>query len=293
MEPRPLRSLLLALGLAFLLAMAPSCSSSTNDEPACTNIQLCRTDLVIAHRGGGALAPEETMESFRNAIAVGADVLELDVHATSDGTIVCMHDDLVDRTTDGAGRVKSFTFADLRKLDAGYRFTTDDGKTFPFRGKGVVVPTLDEILRAFPDRPFTIEIKQTNPPIGGEVVRIVEAAGMIDRVVFASFDDETLIAIRKKSPRIVTSFGGGELLAFSRLDEERAATYTPPARVLQAPAPLAEPPYLAFAERFGLRLHVWTINSREEMEALLERGVHGIMTDDPALLREVVKSRAR
>ena len=116
--------------------------------------------LVFAHRGGGGLFPENTLEAFKYSAEMGVDVLELDIHSTADGKLVVMHDATVDRTTDGNGRVNELTFDQLKKLDAGYKFTNDGGKTFPFRGKNITVPTLDEVFSAFPAMTFNIEPKQ-------------------------------------------------------------------------------------------------------------------------------------
>ena len=275
-----------------------SCSSEPTDEHVdagaperrCMqgeNIQACGKNLVIAHRGGGLLAPEETLVAFENAVSLGVDVLELDVHATSDGVVVCMHDAEVDRTTDGTGEIRNMTLAEVKQLDAGYEFTPDDGKTFPHRGKGVEVATLEEVLTAFPTATFSIEIKQADPPIADEVLRVIETAGMFDRVLVASFDDDTLIALRNKRPNLLTSYAAGEIVEFTVLTPEDA-DYEPPAPVLQAPMGLADEDHLALARTHGIRVHVWTINDPAEMQTLLERGVHGIMSDDPALLIKVV-----
>src|SRR5882672_6860309 len=111
---------------------------------------------VFGHRGAAGVAPENTLASFRRARADGADVFELDVHATADGEIVVLHDPTLERTTDGAGAVSALPFAVVTRLDAGYRFTTDAGHTHPFRGRGVRVPRLAELLREFPDVPLNI-----------------------------------------------------------------------------------------------------------------------------------------
>ncbi len=105
----------------------------------------------FAHRGASARAPENTLEAFRLAAEDGAGGLETDVHVTRDGHVVAIHDDSVDRTTDGSGLVRETTLAELQSLDAGYRFTPDGGATFPYRGKGVRVPELREVLLGFPD----------------------------------------------------------------------------------------------------------------------------------------------
>src|SRR6185369_11672155 len=120
---------------------------------------------AFGHRGAAGVAPENTIVSFRRGCADGADVLELDVHATADGEIVVLHDPTLERTTDGAGAVAALRFAEIERLDAGHRFTPDGGRTFPFRGTGVRVPRLGDLLREFPGMPLNIEIKQETPSI--------------------------------------------------------------------------------------------------------------------------------
>jgi glycerophosphoryl diester phosphodiesterase len=129
----------------------------------------------FAHRGGAKIVPENTLEGFREGLRVGAGVLELDVHATADGHVVVIHDETVDRTTDGSGAVREMTLAEVKRLDAGYWFTPDGGKTYPYRGEGVRVPTLEEVYRQFPDVPINVEIKGERPGIEEEVWRIIEA----------------------------------------------------------------------------------------------------------------------
>src|SRR5690348_16209850 len=116
--------------------------------------------LFFAHRGGSALAPENTLVAYEKGLSYGADALELDIHPTCDGEIVVIHDDTLDRTTDGSGRVSGFTLDDLRQFDAGYRFTPDSGATYPYRGQGVRIPTLAEVYERFSDARVNIEIKE-------------------------------------------------------------------------------------------------------------------------------------
>ena len=125
----------------------------------------------FAHRGGAKIAPENTLEGFREGLRVGAGVLELDVHATADGTVVVHHDEKVDRTTDGSGAIREMTLADVRRLDAGYRFTPDGGRTYPYRGEGVRIPTMEEVYREFADVPINVEIKGKRPGIEEAVWR--------------------------------------------------------------------------------------------------------------------------
>src|SRR5918995_6178568 len=126
----------------------------------------------FAHRGGADIAPENTLEGFRNGIRVGAGVLELDVHTTADGHVVVIHDATVDRTTQSTGTVREMTLAELKRLDAGYRFTRDGGKAFPYRGEGIRIPTLEEVYDEFTEVPINVEIKGERPGIEEAVWRI-------------------------------------------------------------------------------------------------------------------------
>lgn len=252
----------------------------------------------LAHRGGGKLRPEHTLEAYAHALTWGPPdggpdlvVLELDLRPTSDGAIVSMHDADVDRTTDGKGSVAAMTFEALRKLDAGHKFTTDGGKTFPWRGKGLKVPTLGEALAAFPDAVFTVEIKRNDPPIVDAVLAAFDQAGAMDRTIFAAFNDAVVHEIRAKRPDALTAFGMVEMIKFTQLKDADMATY-------QAPAPFAIPPWdsltpevMAHLKQAGVRVHTWTVNSAETMNAMLDLGVDGIFTDNPMLLAQVRKER--
>ncbi len=250
--------------------------------------------LNIAHRGGMALAPEATLVAFDNALRVGADALELDLHATEDGVLVVLHDDTVDRTTDGTGAVKEMSLAALKALDAGHDFTLDGGQTFPHRGKGLRVPTLDEVLRAFPDEHFVMEIKQAEPPIVGDLLSLLDEHGLgPERVVVGSFDLGTVQELRRVGPERLTSFALSEVVEFVFLTPETEGAYVPPAEFLQVPIEqlgvrVLTDEFLARAERFDLGTHWWTINDPAVMQDLVGRSVSGIITDDPETLSGIL-----
>jgi len=243
--------------------------------------------LNVAHRGGGRLAPEESLEAYQNALAVGADMLEMDLHATLDGVVVLHHDDTVDRITDGAGKIEEMTFEELRALDAGYRFTPDGGQTYPYRGQGVRVATFREVLEAFPTAIFSAEIKQSDPPIVDAVLEILADTGMEERVILVSFFDAVVKEIREKNPRIVTGAATGEMVLFSTLTEADYADYEPPCPYFQLPG--IEPELLTLAHELGVKVQIWTINDAAEMRSWIGMGVDAVMTDDPALLESVIQ----
>ena len=250
-----------------------------------------RPVLNIAHRGGSHLAPEETMPAFENAVAIGVDMLELDVHASADGVVVLCHDVTVDDTTDGTGLIKEMTLAELRRLDAGYWFTRDGGQSYPFRGQGVQIATLEEVLSAFPESQYTIELKQDEPPIVDAVLEVVDRHGARDRIIFAAVDDGTLQALRAAQPPLRTSFGLQEVADFALLTAAEEATYEPPAEVFQVPDFALRVDFIERAHRLQLPVQVWTVNDPELMHYYIGLGVDGIITDDPATLQQILDMR--
>lgn len=250
--------------------------------------------LVLAHRGGADLAPENTMAAFQNAVDLGVDILELDVHTTADGTVVVIHDESVDRTTDGTGAVHDSTLADLRQLDAGYDFSPDNGQTFPFRGQGIGIPTLEEVFAAFPDMRINVEIKQSDPPIEAAVLEVIERAGAQQRVLVGSEYDDVMARFRSLAPDIATSAATNEVRNFYLAQLLRvSAIYRPLADAFQVPeyagsTHVVTPSFVDAAHHHGVKVHVWTVNDAETMQRLLDIGVDGIITDRPDVALEVV-----
>lgn len=243
--------------------------------------------LVFAHRGGGGLFPENTLEAFKYSAEMGVDVLELDIHSTADGKLVVLHDRTVDRTTDGQGKISDLTLEQLKKLDAGYRFTTDAGNTFPFRGKGITIPTLEEILAAFPAMTFNIEPKQQTPSITKPLCAILREKNATGNVIVGSFRQEVLDEFRAECTEVATSASPSEVSQFLAYYKTGiAASYTPPMQALQVPENagylnVVSKDFVEAAHKLNLKVHVWTINKPEDMQRLLEMGVDGIMTDYP------------
>ena len=243
---------------------------------------------LFGHRGAAGVAPENTMPSFRQAVEDGVDALELDVHATRDGVVVVIHDDTLERTTDGVGAIRELEFAELSRRDAGACFGAEHG--YPFRGRGVRVPSLEELLDAFPELPLNVEIKQAEPAIEDAVVSLLERKRAVDRVMLAAEDDAILQRIRERAPGMATSASYEEAHEFfRRCFANDFAGYRPRARALQIPArfgdvELATRESVDAAHRHGLEMHVWTINEEPEIERLLSLGVDGVMSDFPERL---------
>ena len=243
--------------------------------------------LVFAHRGGGGLIPENTLEAFVYSARMGVDVLELDIHSTSDGTLVVHHDAAVDRMTDGRGRVNELTLEAVKKLDAGYLFSLDGGQTFPFRGKGVTVPTLREIFDALPEMTFNIEPKQHVPSIIVPLCALIRERKMVDKTIVGSFNQTTIDDFRRECPEVATSASPSEVSRFLALSKAGLGdSYSPPMQALQVPENLGNlqvvsKEFVETAHRRNLKVHVWTINETADMQRLIELGVDGIMTDYP------------
>lgn len=250
--------------------------------------------LVIAHRGGAGLWPENTLYAFERAAASGADVIETDVHVTKDGELVVLHDEDVGRTTDGTGAVGSMTLAELKRFDAAYRFSTDGGRSFQLRGTGVSVPTLREVFEALPRMRFNIEPKQGELSLAAHLCSLVRESGMEERVMVASFSGATLQEFRRECPEVATSAATGEVTHFLALEEAGLAdSYSPSMQALQVPERwgalrVLTRDFVEAAHGRNLRVHAWTINDEGEMRRLLEMGVDGIMTDYPDRLMKVL-----
>ncbi len=252
----------------------------------------------LAHRGASALAPENTIEAFRLAVEAGAGGLEFDVHMTRDGQIVVIHDATVDRTTSGSGAVSEMTNDELRRFDAGHNFSPDGGSTRPYRGRGVRVPTLGEVLEEFPGVAVNIDIKAGSPGIEETVFGILLDANALGRALVVSTTHATVKRFRKVSGGPVSTGASrweiGVFYLLSRLRLERLVR--PAYDALQVPVLhrgilVVTPHFVCAAHARGVRVDAWTINEAEEMRRLLDLGVDVIMTDRPGPLAEVLRNR--
>jgi glycerophosphoryl diester phosphodiesterase len=249
--------------------------------------------MVLAHRGDSLHAPENTLPAFHLAAALGVDALETDVHWTKDGVIVVCHDETVDRTSDGQGAIRDRTLAELRKLDFGYSFTTDGGQTYPFRGKGIQIPTLHEVLTTFPDLRVNIDIKTEHPESLQSFIHEVFRVGAEHRVLAASFHDGVLRQLRAMNQTIATSASTLETAKFcGRLWLHLGAPTNLPYGALQVPVrshglQIVTEGFIKMAHSVGTKVHVWTIDDEFTMKALLELGVDGIVSNDPSLAVKV------
>jgi glycerophosphoryl diester phosphodiesterase len=244
----------------------------------------------MAHRGGEGRWPSNTLFAFEQAVRLGADSLELDLQRTADGVIVVRHDPFVESTTDGSGLIRDFSLADLKQLDAGYTWTDDGGRTFPFRGRDITIPTLEEVFRAFPDVRLNIDIKPTEPQVVHQFSELLQSFGKIEQTTVGSFHDDQLRLFRQLCPQTPTAAGVSETRTFfllSRVYLDRL--YHPQAQAFQIPEyvgflHVVTPRFIHAAHAQGIPVHVWTVNEQADMLRLIVWGVDGIITDYPDIL---------
>jgi glycerophosphoryl diester phosphodiesterase len=243
--------------------------------------------LVFAHRGGAALAPENTFAAFDNGLALGADGLELDVHLSRDGQVMVHHDETLERTTNLRGPVAAWAADELRRADAGHRFRRGDN--FPFRGIGNGVPTLADVLARYRDVPVIVELKVNSLEMAQATIATVRAANALDRVCLGSFRLRVLRSARALEPAIATS---------AAREEVRWALYRSWCRWPVAGAPyegyqvpewagrtrVVSPRFVRAAHASNLAVQVWGVDTNHDARRLLEWGVDGLITDRPDLI---------
>jgi len=242
---------------------------------------------VFAHRGGCALGPENTITAFDLGLATGADGLELDVHFSADGVVVVCHDATLDRTTNATGPVGARTAAELATVDAGFRFVDSSGN-YPFRGQGIGIPTLADVLRRYVDVPIIIEMKVNHPDMGREVAADVRRASAVDRVCAAGDGARAVHAARTALPAMASSACRWDV----RVALYRSWVGLTPGRVdyggYQVPeiagsVRVVSPTFIDLAHRAGLEVQVWTVDDEADMRRLLMWGVDALITNRPDL----------
>ncbi len=243
--------------------------------------------IVTAHRGFSGEYPENTLAAFRAAIAAGADMVELDVHLTSDREVVVIHDDTLERTTDGKGAVAERTLAELKKLDAGFRFNP--------QFSGEPIPTLAEVLAVTQGRiRVNIELKKgkkafpyTMEELADRTLAAVDKAGMTGEVLFSSFDPAAVDRVREKAPHLPTAVITQKPWT---TPEEAGGGKRYPA--INSSFRNVNADNVRLARSAGLQVHAWTVNAAADMEKVIALGVDGIITNHPDRLIEVLKGRA-
>lgn len=250
---------------------------------------------VVAHRGDSKHFPENTLPAFLSAVKMGIDIVETDVHITKDGVIVIWHDNTLDRNTDGSGTIEEHTFDELQKFDAAYTFSKNDGETFPFRGQGIKICKLEEVLIKCPFQRFNIDLKTKQSGIVEEFVRIVRDHKAEGRICCASFHLSNLKLIRRIAPDILTSITTVEVLSLllrqkthilpKNIGRGRKVIFQVP--VGQYGLTVITPSFIKMMHDRGAVIMVWTINEENEMRRLFKLGVDAVMTDDPSTVIKV------
>jgi glycerophosphoryl diester phosphodiesterase len=283
--------LLILLSLALIAAFMP-------DAPSSPYYEGLSRPLVIAHQGGDGIWPGDTLYAFEQAVAIGADVLEMDAHLTQDGQIVLMHDEEVDRTTNGTGLIEELTLAELKQLDAAYTWSNDGGKTFPYRGQGIEVPSLEVLFQKFPQMRYVIEIKLTQNPIDQPLCDLIRKYGMQDHVMVASFHDEAMQNFRLTCPEIATSASRGEVTRFVLLGKAFLSAFIAPEyQSIQPPydpeesmnIPIMTERFIREAHAKNIKVEPWTVDDPALMKQYIKWGVDGIITDRPDLMIELLE----
>jgi glycerophosphoryl diester phosphodiesterase len=244
--------------------------------------------LVVAHRGASAEAPENTMEAYRLGVEAGADAIEIDVHLTADGQLAVIHDETLERTTDASEAVARLTMDEIRGADAGYQFSAEDG-SFPFRGKGLRVPTLPEVLGWLPAGVgLVVEVKAREATeaavelLRGSRVRAAGAASVI------SFDPEALNRAHALDPGLMTGYLLVPGESFDRalifaVEHGHGAVHPWEGDLGLDPAPL-----LLQAVAYGRQVGCYVVNEPNRMRHLAAVGLWGFVTDLPRVAREAL-----
>lgn len=271
--PLALYGALLLVGLFWAGNPAPPTTLFTQGHP-----------LVFAHGGGQGLAAPNSLGAMEASWKLGTDFLEGDLHQTSDGHLVLMHDETVDRTTNGTGAIEDMTLASLRSLSLS-------------GSKGESAPTLEEALTRFSNANFLFEIKKGQEEIPSRLCATLQSHDMLDAVVVASFHHEPLLQFRKACPDVVTSLSRKEATRFI-LAQKIGLAWLVPLRgsALHVPEKqgnirVVTLSLMRTANRRGLDVHVWTVNEEDQMERLLDLGVHGLMTDYPGRAQVLIEKR--
>jgi glycerophosphoryl diester phosphodiesterase len=250
-----------------------------------------RRTLVVAHRGASAEAPENTMQAYRLAVEHGADAIELDVHLSQDGQLAVIHDATLDRTTDGVGSVAGFTMDGLRRFDAGAQFPGSDG-SYPFRGKGLRIPTLPEVIDWLPEGiGLVVEIK-AREAVDATVETLRESAvGRAGHATIISFDEASIDRARELDPAIMTGYLLVPSQPFGPALSWAVEHHHPSVHPWDGDLGLDPAPKLAQALAYGRLVGTWVVNDRERMQQLAAYGLWGFVTDVPGLARETLGPR--
>jgi glycerophosphoryl diester phosphodiesterase len=272
-----------------LVVLGSACSTSA-DGAACPQSEFrSRPPHVIAHAGGEGLGPANSILAMRRSVAAGADILDVDVWMTADGVVVAAHDRSLEAATGLEANIDEVAWGDLQQLDLRH------GWVGPEIDVPVRVPSLDQILNAFPDEPFSIEIKQHEPSIADALCHTLQATDSVHRVYLSANVDATVYDARNRCDGVLIT------TTYADVDEMRAAR-TEAVSDWCAPAPIGQPPYedgrfdrdgVAWSHAHGLAIFTWTVDDPAALRHLAEVGVDGVYTRRPDIARAIFDEVSR
>jgi glycerophosphoryl diester phosphodiesterase len=281
--------------VALGVVLAGCAGSQAAPVSECTPSRfLSSPPLVIAHAGGDGMGPANTVEAVRLSMEAGADGFELDVRMTADGVLVARHDADVNNGTNGDGPVGGFTLAELQALDAGYDWKLADG-SFPLRGTGIQVPTVESVLNEFPEVLTSLEIKDRDPAAGRALCDLLTRLDRLDNVYVGSDGDVGVDAFLAACPTAITTVTDAMVTVLRRVQDTGEAWC--------APVEIGQPPMfgddgklrltaesIAWSREHGLATFTWTTQDPEILALLAEIGVDGVYTQRPDIARAVFDS---
>jgi glycerophosphoryl diester phosphodiesterase len=290
--------LAVAAAAGFVVARSANRSASgtvtgPREEVDGTNPFRTGHTLVIPHGGGDGLFPEDTMIAFQRTMAMGADVVDVDLQLAGDGTVIVFHDATVDRMTGAHGDVRDMTYAQLSKLDAGYTFQPAGSDTHPFRSQGVTIPTLDTVLDAFPTTLFSVDLKNESLDIVAPVCAALRAHHRSNDVFVGSNSDPQIFAFRKACPDVRTSAIAADFYAARDARASDDPNFVPAVTVDQPPyrangRTLVDAASLTWSHAHGIAILTWVVNDEADMRTLVGLGVDGIYTSYPNRLLKIL-----
>jgi glycerophosphoryl diester phosphodiesterase len=273
----------------------PSVVTSVFDNGGRINPFRVGRPLVIPHAGGDGMFPEDTMYAFEHSIAMGGEVVDIDVWVAADGVPVAIHDPTLDRTTNGTGDVASFTSVELATLDAGWNFELDGGH--PFRAKGITIPTVEALLVRFPKTLITLDMKDQRTDSAVPVCKLLQRLGRIDDVYVGSDTNDQVLSFRANCSEVHTS-GTSEERQASRNARDSGDTTFRSTQLVGQPGyfgtdgkPRITATTLAWSHRSGTAILTWVIDDPKDMNDLIDMGIDGIYTRRPDVLVKLLRDR--
>lgn len=278
------------LGILGISVLLMNCDSKKETGKNMEHNKNDNHPIIIAHRGGAKLAPENTLVSFKNAIAIGVDMIEIDVHFSKDSEIIVIHDESLDRTTNGTGEVKDLTLDEIKKYDAGSWFSEDY--------KNEKVPTLTEVLQTINAQcKLLIEIKDGDeryPGLEKKIVETIKEHNAEEWVVVQSFNKNSILRIKEFYPDLITYYllGKGGFNDFYTEVSDQISKGKSIEKKFDGIAPnhkVLDKNKVDLLHKTGFGIFTYTVNDKEDMQKVIELGVDGIITDSPDILKKILK----